>query len=67
MKNTPKAGPLPNASIDFNKVHDNARAGKADIYAGAVHAPPKPAAEEAPKGAEAAAPAAAPAMKDKGE
>lgn len=34
-KNTEKAGPLPNASIDFNKVHANAKAGKADVFDGA--------------------------------
>lgn len=35
-KHTPKAGPAPNGSINFDKVQENARAGKADIYEGAV-------------------------------
>lgn len=46
-KHTAKAGTLPNGSIDFNKVHEAAKAGKDDIYAGAVSLernddPPKP-------------------------
>lgn len=45
-KHTPKAGTMPNASIDFNKVHENARAGRDDIFKGAVHAPAKAAAPE---------------------
>ena len=57
MKHTAKAGPMPNASVDFNKVHDNARAGKKDIYDGAVlGAPPKEAAAESEKVPAAAAP-----------
>ena len=35
-KNTPEAGARPNASIDFNKAHENAKAGKENIYADAV-------------------------------
>ncbi len=35
-KATPAAGSLPNGSIDFDKVQANARAGKSDIYEGAV-------------------------------
>lgn len=35
-KHTESAGDIPNGSIDFNKVHDAAKAGKDDIFAGAV-------------------------------
>jgi hypothetical protein len=31
-KHTEKVGKLPNASIDFSKVHANARAGKDDVF-----------------------------------
>lgn len=35
-KHTAKAGELPNGSIDFDKVQANAKAGKDDIFSGAV-------------------------------
>jgi hypothetical protein len=35
-KHTEKAGALPNASIDFDKVHANAKAGKDDVYKGTL-------------------------------
>lgn len=38
---------VPNAAIDFNALHDNLMAGKADAFEGAIIADPAPAAEDA--------------------
>lgn len=70
---TPKAGPLPNGSINFDKVHENARAGKDDIYEGAVRKQRKevsegghePASSRAAREAEEAKAAAEAAKSDK--
>lgn len=57
-KHTPTAGALPNASIDFDKVNAAAKAGKDDIFDGAV-SKERNAGEAVPEAAEtAAAPAA---------
>lgn len=62
-KATAAAGKLPAGSIDFDKVHANARAGKDNIYEGAVsHQRGAAAAAPAP-----AAPAPAPAAAPKAE